>query len=71
MDTAAVVIDTWKLSIFESHLKDNGFAFTVVGNLTEDSLVIKVSYIDIELLKPVIAKAVAACTDDKRRMSLN
>lgn len=71
MDTAAVVIDTWKLSIFESHLKDNGFAFTVVGNLTEDSLVIKVSYTDIELLKPVIAKAVAACTDDKRRMSLN
>lgn len=38
----AILIDEWKLNIFERHLKQAGYAFETVGHLTESILVLRV-----------------------------
>lgn len=44
MSTAAVMIDKWKLGIFEKHLKGAGFAYKQLDGVTVDTFMLKVEY---------------------------
>lgn len=46
MNTAGVVIDEWKLPIFERHLAHGGFTFKNCGALMADTLVLQVEVMD-------------------------
>lgn len=54
---AAVVIEKWKLPIFERHLKTAGFVWVEEQGLTNDTLTLKVEYESVANLKPVILAA--------------
>lgn len=55
----AIVIDKWKLSIFEKCLMDNAFINFTVGSFTSDSCVINVTTNEsnLSILEKVIRKA--------------
>ena len=57
MKKAAVVIDNWKLSIFERHLQQSGYAFTNAGQLTACSLVLHVHTENLVALVEVVKAA--------------
>lgn len=61
MKTAAVVIDNWKLPIFEKHLKDAGYTYKQFPGLTDDALVLKVDYEWVAALNPIIQAAYHEC----------
>lgn len=61
MRTAAVIIDSWKLPVFERHLKRAGYVFGQTGGVTPDTLVLRVAYEDVKKLRPVIADAQVEC----------
>jgi hypothetical protein len=54
---AAVAIDTWKLPIFERHLRGAGYTWQNVGALTDDSLVLTVQTTNMQALAQVVLKA--------------
>lgn len=43
LKTAGIAIDSWKLSIFERHLKEGGYEFINAGKLLKGTLLLKVS----------------------------
>lgn len=57
MAKAAIAIDTWKLSIFERHLKQSGYRFENAGTLTKDTLMLKVETTNLEALREVVEAA--------------
>jgi hypothetical protein len=57
MKKAAIVIDWWKLPIFERHLKP--YVYTVQDGLTADSLLISVETENLEALGGVVIAAQA------------
>ena len=61
MKTAAVVIDSWKLRIFKKHLDDAGHSYTVHPGMTSDSLILKVTFDEVDKLKPIVEAAVRDC----------
>lgn len=61
MRTAAVIIDTWKLPVFERHLKKAGYVFGQTASVAKDTLVLRVAYTDVKKLRPVIADAQVEC----------
>lgn len=61
MRTAAVIIDSWKLPVFERHLKQAGYAFGQVPGVMPDTLILRVAYTDVKHLHPVIADAQVEC----------
>ena len=54
---AAVAIDAWKLSIFERHLKQAGYAFENAGHLTAGTLVLRVDTTNLVALCEVVKAA--------------
>lgn len=54
---AAVAIENWKQSIFERHLKQNGYEFKQSGSITEDSMLLTVTTENVEALAIVLQKA--------------
>jgi hypothetical protein len=63
MKTAGVVIDNWKLPIFQRHLNEGGFAYTEHTGLTADAMVLKVRTEFISTLQSVIEAAQKECAD--------
>jgi len=61
MKNGAVILDEWELPIFEKHLKEAGFSYTVGPVITwgplKDTLTVKVDYESVDDLQPVIEKA--------------
>ena len=64
MKKAAIVIDDWKLQIFERHLQQSGYALENAGPFTTGSLVLRVDTENLEALGEVVkaANAEAALT---------
>ena len=54
---AGIAIDAWKRPIFERRLREAGFSFTVVGELTKDTLALTVETNDMARLKIVVRAA--------------
>lgn len=54
---AGIVIDAWKLSIFERHLKQSGYTFENTGSLGSDTLLLRVDTTNVEALAIVIKAA--------------
>jgi hypothetical protein len=54
---AGIVIDDWKLSIFERHFKQSGYAFENAGKLTTGTLLLKVETSNLEALGEVVKAA--------------
>lgn len=53
----AVVIDPWKLEIFQRHLTQAGYAFKNAGHLSEESLLLRVDTTNPEALSHVVRAA--------------
>lgn len=53
---AAIAIDEWKLSIFERHLAQAGYAFKNAGHFTAGVLILKVDTPNLEALG-IVCKA--------------
>lgn len=57
--TAAVFIETWKLAVFEKHLKAAGYSYEVTDGLTPGQYNLRVKYEWVAELKPIIEAAQA------------
>lgn len=66
MKTAAVVIDSWKLHIFEKHLVFAGFSYTTHPGPTKNVLTLRVSFEWVKDLQPVLDAANAECEKAKK-----
>lgn len=62
---AGIVIDYWKLSIFESHLKRAGYAYTVGPGLTTETQLITVVTEDVKALAAIVRSANRAAAKTK------
>lgn len=63
MKVAGVVIDSWKLGIFEKHLKEAKYTYTVHPGIAKDTLTLKVEYEWVSELKPVVEAANKECAN--------
>lgn len=54
---AAIVIDPWKLSIFDRHLTQSGYAFENAGLLHPDALLLRVDTTNLQALAHVVKAA--------------
>jgi hypothetical protein len=54
---AGIMIDSWKLSIFERRLVSAGYAFTTGAGVTNDTLLLKVKTDDLKALEVVVRAA--------------
>lgn len=61
MKLAGVAIDSWKLAIFKKHLEASGFSYTVKPGITEDTLLLMVTYEKLQDLAPIVQAAQAEC----------
>lgn len=66
MKTAGVVIDAYKLPVFEKHLKDAGYQYEVKSGVTEDTLSLFVKCEWAHKLLPIIQ---AANNEASRKLS--
>lgn len=57
MQKAVIVIDAWKLSIFERHLAQSGYTHENKGALTKGSLALSVFTTNLEALGEVVKAA--------------
>lgn len=57
MTRAGIVIDPWKLSIFERHFEQSGYKFENSGLLHADALLLRVETENLEALSGVIRAA--------------
>lgn len=55
--TAGIVLDEWKLPIFERHLKQAGYEFKNAGPLGYGTLVLRVDTINLAALGVVVKAA--------------
>ena len=65
MKTAAVFLDSWKLSIFKKHLDAAGYSYTEQPGVTTDTLTLHVKYEWVANLKPIIEAANQECANAK------
>lgn len=65
MSKAAVVIDSWKLEIFEKHLKEAGYTYKILSGLSQNSLTLQVDYEWVAKLQPIIEAAQEECAKNK------
>lgn len=56
-----IAIDEWKLSIFERHLQQSGYAFENAGSLTEGMLILRVDTENPDALGVVVKAANTEC----------
>jgi len=61
MKVAAVVLDAWKLPVFEKHLKEAGYTYEQVSGLTKGTLTLRVAYEWVASLQPIIESAQEEC----------
>lgn len=61
MKVAAVVLDAWKLPIFEKHLKEAGYTYEQAPGLTKGTLTLRVAYEWVASLQPIIEAAQKEC----------
>lgn len=54
---AGIVIDAWKLPIFERHLTQSGYSFTNAGPLVAGTLFLSVETTNAEALQEVLKAA--------------
>ena len=54
---AGIVIDDWKLSIFERHLQQAGYAYEKSAGLTPDTLVLHVDTENLDALQRTVQAA--------------
>lgn len=54
---AAIVIDPWKLAIFDRHLTQAGYAFENAGLLHPEALLLRVDTTNLEGLERVVKAA--------------
>lgn len=66
MKTAGVLIDAWKLSIFEKHLKEAGYSYEIAPWLTPECLILQVQFEWVAKLQPVIQAAQKECAETKK-----
>lgn len=66
MKIAGVVIDDWKLPIFKKHLDKAEYVYTVHPGLTDDTLILKVLYVWVDALKPILKAADQECANLKK-----
>lgn len=59
--TAAVLVEAWKLSTFERHLKEAGYAYEGPIQLNPEFFILNVAYDWAHELEPVIRAAQAEC----------
>lgn len=52
-----IVIDDWKLPIFERHLKQAGYTFENKGVFHAGTLVLRVSTTNVEAMRAVVSAA--------------
>lgn len=57
MKTSGVVIDNWKLPIFERHLKEGGYTFEKSDGPVEDTLLLRVNAASMQVLAQVLLAA--------------
>lgn len=56
MKTAAIVIDDWKLSIFQKTLDKEGYKYSTHKGITSDTLTLKVETETIGKLEPIVER---------------
>lgn len=66
MKTAAVIIEKWKLQIFEKHLNEAGYSYEQKPGITADTLILSVSYEWVAELQPIIESAQKECAMEKK-----
>ena len=54
---AGIVIDEWKLPIFERRLRQSGYSFKNAGHLTTGTLLLQVETTNLEALGAVVTAA--------------
>lgn len=55
--TAGIAIDSWKLPIFERHLKDAGYTFKPPVKILDGTLLLQVKTTNLQALHGVVRKA--------------
>lgn len=61
MKTVGIVIDKWKLSVFEKYLDAAKFSYKRHPGLTDDTLLLKVKTEFVSTLQPVVEAAQEEC----------
>lgn len=57
MKTSGVIIDSWKLPIFERHLKEGGYTFEKSDWQVADTLLLRVNAASMQVLARVLLAA--------------
>lgn len=57
MKKIAIVIDPWKLSIFERHFTQSGYAFENAGLVSPDALLLRIDTSNVTALAEVVKAA--------------
>lgn len=67
MKKAAIIIDRWKLDIFERHLKEGGFEYVLYPGPAHNQLLIKAECRSISHINPIVCAAnhEAACAKSR------
>jgi hypothetical protein len=68
MKKAAILIDAYKLPVFEDDLTKAGFTYTVCNGVTSDTLLISVETETIAKLQPVVERANKRARDEKAQL---
>jgi hypothetical protein len=63
--TAAVVLDSWKLSIFKRHLDAAAYKYDEPLPFTDGTLVLRVHYEWVHKLQPILMAAQLECASKK------
>jgi len=61
LKNAAVIIDSWKLPIFEKHLKEAQYKYTIGKSITPNTLILRVDYEWVAKLQLIIQAANDEC----------
>lgn len=61
MSKAAVLIDSWKLPVFQRHLDAAGYTYREAPGVTDDTITLQVDYEFVANLKPIIEAANREC----------
>lgn len=67
MKKAAVVIDSWKLSIFKKHLDEGGFEYSQHPGITPETITLNVLTETVSRLQPFVQ----AATNEAARSRMN
>ena len=69
MKTAGIVIDAWKLDIFQRHLEKAGYVADVGPGLTPDTLLLRIQFDEEQ--SAAAAKVVRAANDEAARFKFS